>query len=571
MQSLCSAQLAEKHLWGPGNGFEDDIFLTNEEWITMSSSNDKMIVGLPSHAIDIATKTAYAWGAATVSGFEKPSNFNGESTDYVAIAISGYNGAYRNHDAILAAKNAAGARPDGTEWVWPQNICPARIYIGKKGYNAKGEPADDFLSRNGLAYGQMYGFAVNTSAMDFAHRDDWHRTHYNGDILEGKFYPINWRWTGEVQNFDHDGAWDFQIPPKGAPQEYSFWNAKGNDEGGSKTEHVSPDPAGASAFYQTSTAGYFGKYAIKGMGQALAAVAAAANPFPKEFDATYHLHQGETPINDFIDLGLASKGQTANGMDQTTMCDSSQNKQNSCGSLAAPGKLTFEDIDGFEAFAAAGGSTFSIIQEDGGNNFGERMFIYENKLTYGASPNSKPYKFIAQSGGAKNSRVLAGVGVPAGTNNGAKGHEFSGVTDLSGMLKKESGNFVLKASDAGYKKNELAQTVEINEKLLLIGLQAHNLAGGVISSFNADRGGQWLLYQPRIEGDGVLPQEVLGEVHEYPCNPFSTTKCHIHPEYKAKLNAACAPQISGAHLISLDSSAPWIAILWSIAQFGPSL
>jgi hypothetical protein len=35
MQSLCSAHLAEKHMWGAGIGFEDDVFLTNEEWITL--------------------------------------------------------------------------------------------------------------------------------------------------------------------------------------------------------------------------------------------------------------------------------------------------------------------------------------------------------------------------------------------------------------------------------------------------------------------------------------------------------------------------------------------------------
>jgi len=34
MQSLCSAHLEEAHQWGPGLGLEDDIYITNEEWIT---------------------------------------------------------------------------------------------------------------------------------------------------------------------------------------------------------------------------------------------------------------------------------------------------------------------------------------------------------------------------------------------------------------------------------------------------------------------------------------------------------------------------------------------------------
>jgi hypothetical protein len=31
-QSFCSAHLEEHHQWGKGLGFEDDIFMTNEEW-----------------------------------------------------------------------------------------------------------------------------------------------------------------------------------------------------------------------------------------------------------------------------------------------------------------------------------------------------------------------------------------------------------------------------------------------------------------------------------------------------------------------------------------------------------
>ncbi len=34
MQSLCSAHLEEKHQWGKNIGLEDDMYITNEEWIT---------------------------------------------------------------------------------------------------------------------------------------------------------------------------------------------------------------------------------------------------------------------------------------------------------------------------------------------------------------------------------------------------------------------------------------------------------------------------------------------------------------------------------------------------------
>lgn len=544
MQSLCSAQLAEKHQWGEGKGFEDDIFLTNEEWIILDESNDQTHIGLPAHAIDIATKTSHAVGAFTLGGFEKIVEFSSGHADYVVLAVSGYNGAISNHDAILAARNSAGTRPDGSAWVWPQNICPARIYIGKKGFDADGNTATDFLSRNGLNYGQMYGFAVDSSDADFADRDAWHKTHYNGDEITGKFYPINWRWDGTVRNFDLDGSWHFQIPPKGAMDNHVFWNGAGNSSGGSKTEHVSPEPAGDSAFFQTSTSGYFGKYSLLELADSITSAASEADPFPSGIDATYRLYQGETSIEDLIDMGDASKGQTANGKDQTTMCDSSMDNSNSCGSTEAPGKTTFEDIDGFEAFSAAGGATYSIIQEDGGNLYGERMFIYQNRFDYGSSPSSKPFKFIAQSGGKKNSRMLAGVGVPAGTNDGPNSHEFSGVDDLSGMMVKQKGVFALKASDSGHKRRDLSKEVAISDKLILIGLQAHNLDAGVVRKFGADRGGQWMLYQPRMEGDGTLPTETAATFEQYECNAFTDEQCHIHPSYKQELETACGSDSS---------------------------
>lgn len=34
MQSLCSSHLEEKHQWGKDIGLEDDMYITNEEWIT---------------------------------------------------------------------------------------------------------------------------------------------------------------------------------------------------------------------------------------------------------------------------------------------------------------------------------------------------------------------------------------------------------------------------------------------------------------------------------------------------------------------------------------------------------
>ena len=171
MMSLCSAHLEEKHQWGAGIGVEDDLFLTNEEWT--SYKDGAPYTGIPGHAIELATMRMYAVGVFTLGGFEKIVEVNCGHPDYVCFSPSGYNGAFSLSDTSAEAmrKNAMGKRPDGTDYVFPQNVCPARLWIGKKGYNAKGEAANDFLSRNGLAYGKVYGFATDVAGSRDSPRD----------------------------------------------------------------------------------------------------------------------------------------------------------------------------------------------------------------------------------------------------------------------------------------------------------------------------------------------------------------------------------------------------------------
>lgn len=78
-------------------------------------------------------------------------------------------------------------------------------------------------------------------------------------------------------------------------------------------------------------------------------------------------------------------------------------------------------------------------------------------------------------------------------------HEFSGVFDASGLIRKdESGSFALQASDTGMAKRANDRLVPINEKNIIMTLQTGEWSCGVIGAFATDRGGQWLLYQPDI-------------------------------------------------------------------------
>ena len=68
-------------------------------------------------------------------------------------------------------------------------------------------------------------------------RDTWHKTAQDGDTVEGFFYKLKWTHTpGEVKAFEHDGAWEFQDAPQGAPAGWCWWTGAGKDKSGKKTE-----------------------------------------------------------------------------------------------------------------------------------------------------------------------------------------------------------------------------------------------------------------------------------------------------------------------------------------------
>ena len=428
----------------------------------------------------------------------------------------GYNGPWGNvdKDQIVANRNAVYSRMDGQPFVWTNNVHPARIYVGKKGYKEDGTPGTDFLARNGLRFGQLYGFATDmtqTGPTGGLWRDDAHRTVKNGYEVAGVFAPIDWQWNGQVVDWIHDGSWEFQNLPLNVEAGYEFWNANGPNDSGCKTEHLSPDPRlGQSGFVQTSTCGYFGHYYLNSLAETFQSV---QGDFPEIIDATYYVYEGERSIYDQIELG--GKGQLANGQDARYNCDGSS--YNSTTGLCS--KTTFEDIDGFEIVEGLNGKIYAVIQEDSGNRYGERMFV-SSALEHLDDGKDLTYYFSAMSGGSMNSR--GGVGIPAGTNGGASSHEFSGVFDLSGLLAMESvevdpseidGNnrnlrelngkyfrvsFLVGAADTGVAKRAADRTVDINDKSLIIVVQSGSMNEGVIKDLQLDRGGQWFLYRPKL-------------------------------------------------------------------------
>ena len=86
--------------------------------------------------------------------------------------------------------------------------------------------------------------------------------------------------------------------------------------------------------------------------------------------------------------------------------------------------------------------------------------------------------------------MMAGVACPATASDASGSHEFSGIIDLSGMLEKDTcGYFTIPAKD-GHGKRQAELRVPIEDKLIALGLQAHNFHSGVVEAFEADRGGE---------------------------------------------------------------------------------
>ncbi|TWU28246.1 hypothetical protein [Bythopirellula polymerisocia] len=130
-ERFCSGQSYLPHTFGPGRGFVDNIYITGEETFGDFSFNRLF-------ALDMNNRDFYQLSGVTGIASGGIGGLPRDSWENAALLDTGET----DHVALLLS-------PDG-------GTSRMQLYIGEKGKDIDGNSSNDFLARNGLAYGSTY-------------------------------------------------------------------------------------------------------------------------------------------------------------------------------------------------------------------------------------------------------------------------------------------------------------------------------------------------------------------------------------------------------------------------------
>jgi hypothetical protein len=512
--SFCGAWYEPANKYGAGVGFSDDVWLMGEEWnIGNSMFNDpdgsgplsgfdvaNNTMGLASMVVDIKNEVAYTAPALGQAGYEKLMPINSGHKDYVVVVASGY-----NHDI---------------------NPAPLKVYVGRKGVDASGNAVDQasttvserdkFLARNGLLYGQLYGMAADASTYsqlgitsvdaDSKMLDSYLRNAAAPDDFSVRYYPTSYRWDGfatpeavkdtETLRWAKDGDVVGGVAEANEqPAGYTYFNSD------TKVEHPAVDPDTTKFRYiqnHTRTGGILGIEFTNMVGD-LTNNDLDQNGLPDYLSAD--VTRILAAVDGALTLDVGGKG--------VGHYDSKGNPNGATAAQHIESKnFKSNDPDGL-IWVKSSDANVLIVDEDSGNDYGERKFaLVINEETLAVEPDGTGY-FLAQAGGSKNPRALAGVSSYGGTYEAPRGSEFSGSWDVTALV-------ATKADGSFYTQEELkgngAQTVEQSRPLSehrFIGVVQHSgESGGAVEATKADYGGQIFMYS--LDLPGIEPKPVVG-------------------------------------------------------------
>ena len=506
--SFCGAWYETANKYGAGIGFTSDVWLTGEEWnigermfddpdgsgaSNPLSGSDvaNSTMGLASLVVDIKNEVAYTAPALGQAGYEKLMPINSGHKDYVVIVASGY-----NHEV---------------------NPAPIKVYVGRKGLDAAGNQInftdvnlserDRFLGANGLLYGQLYGMAANAATYtslgiaspnaDDKMLDTYLKNATAPDDFSVRFVATDYRWNGfdtpeavkdtEVFRWAQDGdTVNGVIEANKQPAGYTFFNSD------TKVEHPAADPDGSKfRFIQNHTA----TGAVLGV-EFTSMVA----------DLTRDLDNNKLPdylsadvtrilaaVNGALTLDVGGKGVghynatgNPNGATAEKHIEGNTNK------LVSPDGLLWVKSSDADVL---------ILDEDSGNDYGERkLALVINEDTLAVEPDGKGY-FLAQAGGNKNPRALAGVSTYGETYKSNSGSEFSGSWNVTALVAtKEDGSFYTQTELDGTGLQTIEQSRQLADHKFIGVVQLPGESGGAVAATKADYGGQIFMFSMDLPG-----------------------------------------------------------------------
>ncbi|MBN2629683.1 MAG: hypothetical protein JXR75_03970 [Rhodobacteraceae bacterium] len=477
VNSFCGAYYEKANKYGAGVGLADDVWLMAEEWnieemFQTKDANDKVLetlvdtkdtMGLASLVVDIANQTAYTVPALGQTGYEKLLPINPGHPDYVVIVLAGYN--------------------------FDIEPAPLKIYVGRKGLDAAGNPVaadaserDQFLARNGLLHGKIYGLALANETfatlgidkIDTAEKMmDAYLTNADAPAtFPAVFAPTAYQWGG------------FDKPVAVKDTEMLRWQMAEEQPAGhaffvgdSKTEHPAVDPDITKHRYiqnMTNKGGLMGF----DFGDLGAVFTAANGALPATLPVT--ATRIVAAVDGALTLEVGDKGVKHGGAGTHATWED--------------GAAKTEAPDGLMWVKAADADVL-LVDEDSGNEFGERKFaLVLDPATLALKEAGKGY-FLAMAGGKENPRAANKVAAYPGTFSKGTSAEFSGSWNMTALLaKKADGSFYTAEELAGPGEAAVNASLPINEQKLIGVVQHKGESGGAVAEVKADQGGQVFMF-----------------------------------------------------------------------------
>lgn len=515
--SFCGAYYEEANKYGEGIGFEDNLWLMGEEWnigelyeeaaleAGMTEEEARLspgadffteTMGLASMVVDVENETAYTVPALGQSGYEKILPINSGHEDYVVMVTAGYN---------LEVEPS-----------------PMKIYIGKKGVDADGNPLaedasdrDSFLGRNGLLYGQLYGMAAANETLaelgiEEIDADAFMLDEYAVDVdapenFSVRYMPTSYQWDGfdtpenadetEVFLWEQDGDTleDGTVEGNEQPEGYTYFN------GDSKTEHpaVDPDPT-KHRYIQNLTV-------------------PSAQLGIDFINIVDELENNDADGNGLPDYLSADVTRILAGVDGELTLETGGQGNGHIGANNPDGTRThathleddearMDQPDGLQWIKTSEGD-YLVVDEDSGNDYGERKYVLPiDSETLQLREEGTGY-FLASAGGSLNPRAIGEVAAIPDTFTRATSSEFSGSWNVTHLVQtKEDGSFYTQEEIAGTGAQEIIEQFSLDEQTLIGVVQHRGESDGVIEDRQGDQGGQ--IFQFNIDG---IPESVGGQ------------------------------------------------------------